>query len=96
MKIFAMGKVTPSVTPEMMQPHAVAETRCAWEMYKTSVLRELYLCADGTGAIGVMECRDADEARKNLSQLPLVKAGMLSFEIVPVLPYVFFERLFAK
>lgn len=39
---------------------------------------------------------DLVEATKAIESLPLVNAGVLATEIIPLKPYVGFERLFAK
>jgi len=39
---------------------------------------------------------DLVEATKAIESLPLVKAGVLATGIIPLKPYVGFERLFAK
>jgi len=43
----------------------------------------------------VLECADVDEANAVLSTLPLVKAGLITFELIPLGPYPGFARLFA-
>ena len=35
-------------------------------------------------------------ARQILAQLPLVQAGLIEFEIIPLVPYDGFERLFGN
>jgi hypothetical protein len=44
----------------------------------------------------VLECADAAAARAALSSLPLVHAGLIEFEIVPLVPYDGFARLFGN
>ena len=43
----------------------------------------------------MMECDSVEEAKKALGTLPLVKAGLISFELTPLVPYPGFARLFA-
>jgi hypothetical protein len=42
----------------------------------------------------ILECRDADEAHQVLSRLPLVRAGLIAFDVIPLIPYPGFSRLF--
>jgi len=42
----------------------------------------------------MLECANAYEARRVLEELPLVKAGLISFDVLPVVPYSGFARLF--
>jgi hypothetical protein len=41
-----------------------------------------------------LECRDATEANDILDSLPLVKAGLIAFDLIPLVPYPGFARLF--
>ena len=94
MKILALEKEIPGATPEEFQAHAKAEARRVWELYQTGVLREFYFRADRDEAVLILECRDAAEAHHVLGSLPLVKAGLITFELIPLAPYPGFERLF--
>jgi hypothetical protein len=44
----------------------------------------------------VVESRDIDEAKQKLSELPMVLAGLVDFDLVPLIPYPGFSRLFAS
>ena len=95
MKILALEKEMPDVTAEDFRPHVEAEAARAWELYQAGVIRELYFRGDRPVAVLVLECADAREARQMLATLPLVKAGLITFEIIPLAPYPGFARLFA-
>ncbi|MFZ5820574.1 MAG: hypothetical protein ACOYYJ_11815 [Chloroflexota bacterium] len=43
-----------------------------------------------------LECADVEEAKRLLATLPLVQAGLIAFEIIPLIPYPGFERLFGE
>jgi hypothetical protein len=43
----------------------------------------------------VLECKDVDEAGRFLAELPLVAAGLIEFELIPLRAYPGFARLFA-
>jgi len=45
-------------------------------------------------AVLVLECADAAGARAVLRTLPLVQAGLIDFELIPLKPYPGFARLF--
>jgi len=72
------------------------EARAAWRLRQEDVLREAYFRADRREAVLVLECADAAAARAALSSLPLVHAGLIEFEIVPLVPYDGFARLFGN
>ena len=55
---------------------------------------ETYFRADTHEAVLVLECADADEAKAVLAEMPLVSAGLITFEVIPLAPYDGFARLF--
>jgi hypothetical protein len=84
------GATEPDFTKELLE----AEAARAWELYRLGVLREFHFRADTHEAVLLMECCDAAEARWHLSDLPLVRAGLIEFEVMPLAPYTGFARLF--
>jgi hypothetical protein len=96
MKILAMEVETEGVKPEQFAPHLQAEARQVWELYQNGLIRELYFRADRSEAVLILECKDVMEAREKLHSLPLVRAGLIRFEIIPLVPYPGFARLFEE
>jgi muconolactone delta-isomerase len=96
MKILAMEKEMPGVQGEDFKPHLKAEAERVWELYRAGVLRELYFRADWPGAVLVLECAGVEEANEVLGSLPLVREGLIAFDVIPLVPYPGFSRLFAK
>ena len=95
MQILAIEKEADGVTKEDFRPHMKAEAKRAWELYQSGIFREIYFTRDRPIAVIMMECAGVDEAKKALETLPLVKAGLISFELMPLAPYPGFARLFA-
>lgn len=93
MKILAIENEVSGATPEQFKPHLQAETRQVLELMQPDVLREIYFRQDHPGAVLVLECADAQEAQTMLDTLPLVKAGLITFDIIPLAPYTGFSRL---
>jgi hypothetical protein len=60
------------------------------------VIRELYFRADRHAAVLVLECASTEEAQSVLSTLPLVAAGLIHFDLIPLAPYPGFARLFVE
>jgi muconolactone delta-isomerase len=96
MKILALERELPGATAEAFRPHLIAEARRAWELYQAGVFREMYFRADETVAVLMLECADVDEARAVLNTLPLVQAGLIAFDVWPLIPYPGFARLFGE
>ena len=96
MKILAMEIETEGVKPEQYRPHLKAEARRVWELYQSGAIRELYFRADRSEAVLILECTDGNEARQILESLPLVQAGLITFDVIPLIPYPGFARLFGE
>jgi hypothetical protein len=93
MKILAFEKELPGATMEAFQPLLKEEARRVWELQQSSVIREIDFNSNQHTAVLMLECRDVEEARQVLATLPLVKAGLIEFEIIPLTPYDGFDRL---
>lgn len=95
MKILAFEKENPGSTGQF-GPHLRDEAARAWELYQAGVIHELYFRPDLHTVVLVLECESLDEAAQALAGLPLVKAGLITFELVPLAPYTGFARLFRE
>ncbi len=95
MKILAIEHERPNATAREFQPHVQAEARRVWELYQAAVFREMYFRQDRSEAVLVLECASVDDAQAVLDTLPLVQAGLITFELIPLKPYPGFARLFA-
>jgi len=71
-----------------------AEARRVWELQQSGSVREIYFRADEPSAVILLECADAAAARDTLESLPLVAAGLIRFEVIPLIAYPGFARLF--
>lgn len=94
MKILAIEHELPGTTAESFQQHARMEAVRAWELYQQGIVRELYFRADRSEAVLVLECADVESAHRMLSSLPLVEQGLIRFELIPLVAYPAFARLF--
>jgi len=94
MKILALEKELLNTTSEQFTQHLKTEAARVWKLYKSGQLREIYFRGDRDEAVLILECTDVDEANGILNTLPLVKEGLINFEVIPLVPYPGFERLF--
>jgi muconolactone delta-isomerase len=95
MKILAIEHDPPEVTDDQFtEPLLMAEARRAWELQQAGVIRELYFRADRSEAVLILECADVDEARSILGTLPLVREKLIGFELIALVAYPGFARLF--
>lgn len=96
MKILAMEQDVPGVQPNQFAQHLKAEALRVWGLYGSGTLREMYFSRERSQAVLMLECADAQEAARLLDDLPLVKAGLIRFDIIPLVPYTGFARLFSE
>jgi hypothetical protein len=95
MKILALDRPLPDATMEKYGPHLHDEVRHTWAAYKQGVVRDIYFRQDRPGVAIFLECASVDEAKTVLADLPLVKAGLIDFEVIPLGAFVNWELLFA-
>lgn len=95
MKILALEQEAPGAPPQDFQPYLKAEAQRLWELHPSGDVRELYFRADKRAAVLVLECNSPEQARALLDSLPLVEAGLITFELIPLAAYPGFSRLFA-
>jgi hypothetical protein len=95
-KVLALEQERPAVRPADFLPHLEAEAAAVWQLQQRGVIREVYFRSDRREAVLVLECADTDEARRVLSTLPLVQAGLITFEIIGLKPYDGYARLFRR
>jgi hypothetical protein len=95
MRILALEREVAGSSPADFQPYLVEEAWEVWRLMQANVIREVYFRADRRTAVLILECAEVAEAKQVLSQLPLVSAGLIDFEVIPLEPYSGFRRLFA-
>jgi hypothetical protein len=94
-KVLAVGHARSGVGWESIAPYVGEESRSVWELYESDRVREFYLRADDRpGVVLVFECDNATEAERLVAALPIVEAGLLGFEVIPLRPYLGLRRLF--
>ncbi len=95
MKVLALEIESPGTPAESFVPYLREEARAVWQLYRSGTVREAHFRADQKAAVLVLEATDRDEAERVLADLPLVKHGLIRFEIIPLQPYPGWERLFS-
>ncbi len=97
MKILAVEKQLAEVKDEdftlILKQREAAKV---WQLYQEGIIREIYFRQDWPGAVLVLECTASSEAISVLGELPLVEAGLIEFDVIPLIPYPGFSRLFAE
>ncbi|OGU36126.1 MAG: hypothetical protein A2068_12155 [Ignavibacteria bacterium GWB2_35_6b] len=94
MKFLAIEHEMRGKDQEDFEPHLESESAQVWEYYKDGIIREIYFTKESHEAVIILECENKNHAEEILNDLPLVKAGLISFNIEELIPYDGFERLF--
>lgn len=94
MKVLALEKEVPGVTEAAFKPYLKEEAARVWALYRDGTLREMYFRQDEPSAVLILECEGAEEAQRVLDTLPLVREGLITFDVIPLAPYPGFSRLF--
>lgn len=96
MKIIALEHSLPEAAADRFTSALLkAEAWRAWELHQAGVIRELYFRADRHEAVLMLECSSTEDAQAVLDTLPLVHAGLIGFELIPLVAYPGLARLFA-
>ena len=96
MKILALEKDVPGGSGRIPARKLREEASRVWGLSQSGVIREAYFQKDRPSAVLVLECRGAREARRILSSLPLVSEGRIAFDVIPLVAYPGFARLFSR
>ncbi len=85
--------------PEAFAEISRAEAARVWELYQAGVIHELCFRQDKTQAVQIPESsdiEDIEEALDSLNTLPLVRAGLIAFDLIPLRADPGFARLFEQ
>lgn len=94
MQVLALSRRAPGVTAQDLAPYATAEARAAHTLVAAGVIRSAHLCPERPGSALVLECDSVEEAHLQLAALPMVRAGLIAFELTRMLPYTGYSVLF--
>jgi hypothetical protein len=96
MKIIAIEQELIGSVEEDFKKHAKDEFKQVWCLYQEAYIREMYFRQDIHNAVLILESRNFEEATEILSSLPFVKNKFIKFDLIPLIPYNGFSRLFKE
>ena len=96
MKIIAIARMNAGVDPAVIEANQLSEASATWDLYQSDFLREFYFRADGPGVVLMVEAGSIEEAQVRLDTVPMVKAGVLDWQLTPLKPFPVFAHLFAS
>jgi muconolactone delta-isomerase len=86
MQILAISKLKEGVTPDSIGQLGADEVKHTLESYLEGTIRNFWFQVNRPGVVFILECTDEDEARKLMNELPLVVAGLMEVELIPLQP----------
>ena len=78
MKVLVIGHLTG----KDIRPHLQAEGRRVAELRSEGLIREVFLKADRSGPILLLNDVNADDARVRLASLPFVERDLVTFDYI--------------
>jgi hypothetical protein len=85
MKVFAIAKINQPLTTEQRQQHMPAEVPATLKLYLEGKIEQFWFREKG-GPIFLMNVESVEQAKSTLDTLPLVAAGIATYELMPVGP----------
>ena len=86
MQILAISKLVKGVTPDSIGQLGADEVKHTLESYLDGTIRNFWFQVNRPGIVFILECSDENEARKVMNELPLVVAGMMIVDLIPLQP----------
>ena len=92
-EVMVMTSRKPGVALPDLMKLVQEEVRFAVQLYLDGKIEQWYTRSDGNGAVLFLRCKTVDEAKALLSGLPMVKAGYLDVQYIPVGPFFGLQTL---
>src|SRR5258707_403923 len=83
-RLLALGRWTEKATPAARAPVMPFEARDTLALQLAGKIDQWFARSDGQGAVFLMNETDPAAAHALLEALPLGKAGMMDFELIPI------------
>jgi hypothetical protein len=85
-KLLAIGTRTPKATPNALAPAMQSEVQETVRLYLSGKLEQWFIKRDRTGVVFILNVDDPAQGRELLDSLPLARAGLMEFQIIPIGP----------
>ena len=96
MQFLMIATIKPGIPKRDVIERIRQEAAAAWKLYGQDIVRTIHYKADLSGAVMMMEAETQEEIEDAIGTLPMVQAGILTTEIIPLKPYTAFGKLFDK
>jgi hypothetical protein len=85
-KVLAIGRFTAKATSDAWRPYIDAEVRQTVELYLDGRIEQWWVKPDQTGVVFLFSSDSAKDVQAMLDALPLGRAGLMEFELIPLGP----------
>jgi hypothetical protein len=85
-KVLAIGTWTAKASDETRVPIMPAEARDTMRLFLAGKIEQWFAKTDGSGAVFLMNVTDPSEAHRLLEALPLGRAKLMDFVLLPLGP----------
>jgi hypothetical protein len=92
-KILAIGTINPGAEPEKVFAMLPEEVRDTANLYLDGKIDQWYSQQNGKGVVFILNVTDPAAAHEMLEKLPLGRAHLMSFELIPLGPLAPLRRL---
>ncbi len=95
MRVLAIEKDIKEVNWSKERETLKKEAHHVYQLYLSGSFREIYFNNDKNAVI-LMECESLEKASEILNTLPLVKKGLIGFDLMQLNPYTGYDRIIEK
>jgi hypothetical protein len=85
-RILAIGRLTSKSTPGAVGAVLPQEVRDTVKLYLEGKIDQWYVRKDQASVVFILNMTDVNEARNTLAQLPLGRADLMEFDLIPLGP----------
>ncbi|WP_254074065.1 hypothetical protein [Burkholderia sp. S171] len=85
-RILAIGRLTSKSTPGAIGAVLPQEVRETVKLYLEGKIDQWYVRKDQASVVFILNITDVNEARRTLEQLPLGRADLMEFDLIPLGP----------
>jgi hypothetical protein len=96
MQFMMIARASQGTPIEQIMPYIKPEAVQSWELYSQGLIRSTHYIADMSGVVFLWEAPSLEAVNAAIDKLPMKQAGILNFEVLPLIPYTGFGELFAK
>ncbi|MEO0593468.1 MAG: hypothetical protein AAFZ38_07810 [Myxococcota bacterium] len=96
MKSLAILSVTEKADRAKIQSLEVPEADRVWELYEAGILTEIFLFADMSGAVILLDTETEGEAADAIESLPMVREKILAPDIRPMTVWPEMRRMLTE